>query len=646
MAKKRSKKPEIKKVDKTELIEVRKQEAGDNGDTTKKPGIVIGTLNVFTSSARELLDPIHKVCYPRLEAHYEERYKKPFDIHASKWLMLDLALLVVVGMLVASLIIVYKMVPASAPQSAVSISLLRPQTAISGQETELWISYANSNNLPIAGASLSVELPDSFVLSGETRATASTDPKTPNRLNFMLGDLLPNSRGDIHLTGTAYGPTDSAIPIYMEMDFWTQGSAERDETAIYYELPISDSVVELEMSLEDPFIRDTANRIDMTLSNTSEETLTGLAVQLNVPEGFRATGSAPYYLSWPPRWNVAVLEPGEKKTMTVFGSLPSGASSTFSAEVLMENDGIRQLLEKTDTDADALTTGFAISQSLITPADSSFVRPGEKIKVEIRYANNGDQTMNDVIITSVQRGLGNIEEENFIWTPDNTQRLTNIAPGESGSIIAEYSPLNIEIADTETRPIVIEIESIVAYSVAGDDLKRYAADANPITLPVATELELETGSLYYSKVGDQIGVGPLPPHTGKTTKLWAVISISNNLNGIRNAVLEARLPEGIDWTGRTSITDGEPIAYIPSERRVIWNIGEIAPSEEISLSASIELAVTPEQDDIGEVLHILKDIRINGIDSATGAPVSAEGNPISTGVRFGTWTQQSGKVIE
>jgi len=624
-----------------------------------RPNIFIGTLNVIAGPARQLLNPVKRVCYPPLLEHFEERYRKPFARHASTWLIIDLVLLFICGALVAGLLIVYMVLPAVTRQDYVTVALLQPQSVVSGRETALIFSYANGSDKNIAGVGLTVELPEGFVASDAPATDAAgkeimfaADPDFPQRLTFSLGTLAASGRGEVRVPGRLYGATGETMPVYAGLSYWKEGRAEPEKDAVYYELPIADSVIALDLEAETPFMRGTSNRVRIIYTNESGEPVDDLTIRFVPPTGFRLTGSVPQYRAGVPEWRVGTLGAGEGGAIDVFGSLGAKDVPTFAVEALVPGAAGLATIESVSENADAIATGFEMSHSVLGTSGASFLYPGQEVQVEIRFANTGERAFRDVSL-ELQPSVRYLEraEETVVWNAEGSPELAEIAPGASGAVIATFKVVETVTEDMlgpDENPVV-EFAASARYRLTDDAVRQFFSDSDVISLPIATVLTLETGSLYYSKTGDQLGVGPLPPRTGETTRLWAVVSVKNGANAVRNARLEAKLAPDAEWTGRTSITAGEPIAYLPTERRVIWNIGDIpafSNGDGAGVNLSMEIGLTPGEEDVGSVPVLIESLKIVGEDTVTGAKVYAEGDPVTTGVRFGKWTQETGRIIE
>lgn len=652
-----------------ELARVREEETAP---AAKGPNVFINTLNVFSGPAKKtadtvkmvcdpvlkvcypafkggakavrmVCDPIGKVCYPPIKLHWEKKYKRRFPGHAGWMLALDLSLLFLIGSLVVSLMFVKLVLPAIPQPDIVRMQLVRPTTAVSGEPTSIVVAYANGSDSPLAGAEVLVELPDQFVPAATDPAEGQDATARGSVARFFLGSVPPHGSGEVRIDGTLYGPLGSRHPVTSHFVFWKEGDTSPRRESAYHEISVTGSRFALGMTFDEPFLRGTRNAVRISYGNDGDAPIDRAVIRLSPPSGFRITGSVPPATA-PATWDLGTLEPGTKGTITVYGVLGEGSVPTFVARAYAGIDGERLLAQEVRGNVDALSTGFTLYHDITDPAAAS-VRPGETVTVKVRYHNGGDFTLTDASIRleTTDRYLMEIVPA---WTGGD---LARIAPGDTGeftAVLRVVGDVTPDMLEGEDHP-VIRISAVAEYAIDDDPAKTLRTDSGVTELGISTKVGAESGAVYRTKDGEQLGVGPLPPTSGEVTRMWVVLKLTNRVNPVRNAVLQARLSPDVRWTGRFSVTAGEPLAYLSEERRVIWEVGGIpAFSDGADAGASFEVAYTPGADAVGTVPVLVEDIRLVAEDAVTGAKVQAAAEPVTTAVRFGSEDETGGIVRE
>ncbi len=403
----RKKIAEVTPVKPDELEAVRKSEL-ETSDYSK-PNIFIGTLNIVAGPMRSLMNPVKKVCYPHLEAHWEEKYNSRFPKHASKLLLFDLVLLFLASALAVALVLVHTVLSPIVMSESISVEISEPATLVSGAPTKLIITYSSGSDLLVRDARLSIESNDNLILADGTNAFSS------QRI-FDLGDLPPRANGHVDVSGIAYGAPGTTLPVLVKLSYWEQGRAERTVSTVFYNLPIKSSPFELKIQLEEPFMTNTVNLISINYANTGSEPLTSARVHFSPPAGFRVTGAIPS-LGRDNEWRLGNLAPQASGIISVYGILRDGYTPSFTVSGTTEaQNGQSYTVNETRLNADTASTGFVLTHDV---SGLSSLRPGQETEITVKYANTGRETLENLAITLEAEGLYLADGHSFpiVWQP-------------------------------------------------------------------------------------------------------------------------------------------------------------------------------------------------------------------------------------
>ncbi|MDD5251658.1 MAG: hypothetical protein PHT12_03410 [Patescibacteria group bacterium] len=621
-----------------ELATVRAEENGKKG--RRGNNFFIGTLNVFSGLTQPFADPMRKVCYEPFQTHWEERYRKRYPRHGGKLLILDLTLLAVFGALLVGGLFSYFVLPIFPQPQIVSLTVLSPQKVVSGQPTDFIISYRNETGSPLASAELKVNLPEGFVPdepAGAQEENAAANTAAPTNVQgeettsqtFPIGDLKPFGQGEIRLKGTIFLPIGLKTTLAAEFIYWREGESSPTRQAVYNEWLIEDSLLDVGLRTEDEILRGRQNSFAVTYVNNGDTPIDAV-IRLTTPDDFVLTGAQPT-MTGANEWRLRGIEPGARGSIDVYGILRAngarGAEPNFTVRGYLLRDGSRYLTQETRQSVATLTTGFEIGQEVAEPAGSTSLKPGQEVAVTVRYRNGGDQPIENLKITvqPTERYVAMTPDEQLAWDKETTPELRKVAPGTEGEITAHFRvrpDINPELIGADPFPLM-EIKTYAEYSTPEQPTKPVHAEAAALTLPITTDLQAHAAAFYYTQDGDQVGVGPLPPRVGQTTKYRIVLQALNSTNAVHDARLEAVLPPGVEWTGVFSVTQGEPLVRLPVENRIQWEIGEVAAGATgpAAPTASFEVSLTPTPNEVGTVPTLLKDIVISGLDAVTDVKV-------------------------
>ena len=102
----------------------------------------------------------------------------------------------------------------------------------------------------------------------------------------------------------------------------------------------------------------------------------------------------------------------------------------------------------------------------------------------------------------------------------------------------------------------------------------------------------------------------------------------------------------IELTGRSSVTVGDNLNQ--SGNRLQWNVGTLNDYkntfEEQSIGTAFEVAVTPNAQQVGEQLLLIKDIEVQGRDVVTGVILQEQVSEINSDLKEDAYVADDGRV--
>ncbi len=658
-------------------------------DLKKNPmGIDSGVLSRIWSKCQDIAepllkyaDPVKKVCYDHLANHYDRKYRSKFPKHHSKVFWFDMGLLAMLGALLVTWFFADTL-PSLIPVTPLArIDAVSPQEIVSGADTEYVYAYRNDSPKSMGCAVLRVYLPPGTVLTSDA-TDVDLDPKVcltdtttmghalsentqHDILIFSLGTLRPNSKNEIRFKARSYGATGDTSVMSAEMIHWDDAATVSSRVSTLDERPITGSVLSLDLHMPPNVDRGVIHEIGVTYANNAARPLNGVAIRVAAPEDFTVTGSVPA-ISATDEWSLGTLPAGEHGTLKLYGyfrAVPEmqRVASTFIARAYVRENGQTRndLLERVRKNADPRAASLSFDSQIEEPAGRDSILPGDKVRVRISYKNDGAQSIRHLHVT-VDPGATFITDKvpaSLSWDETSAPALAEVKPGESGELTVTFAVKNsITPADLGTTLIPsLHVSSRAEYALVDDAAMLsdrlsgiVRVDAGIIDVPISTELGLDAAAIYYTKVGDQLGVGPLPPKVGETTKYRVFLTVSTTTSGVRNTIVEATLPPNVTWTGKSSVTAGTAMDYLPTSRVIRWNLGDIpafANGDAASIGGSFEVALLPTAADVETSPALIKNIKVTGRDKATNYALHAITADVSTELPYDQRAAGKGAVL-
>ena len=255
------------------------------------------------------------------------------------------------------------------------------------------------------------------------------------------------------------------------------------------------------------------------------------------------------------------------------------------------------------------------------------------INYSISYANKGETTMNDVIITAVLEGdaldwrkledasNGKVTSSTILWTSSEIPALKSLVKDQQGTI--DFSiPVR---PSTEARLFSrFEIKSYAQFALSDSSLKpnseNQANRSNTLTIKVNSDISLDEAVRYFDEDNMAVGTGPLPPKVGETTTLKVYWKIKNSLNEVGGLSVQTTLPSGVTWDGKNLASVGI-VSYDQTTNQVTWAIGRL-PLSVSQISAEFSIALLPRPSDQNKLMILVAGTTLTGQDNKTSYSIS------------------------
>ncbi|HLD28615.1 MAG TPA: hypothetical protein VJB67_03290 [Patescibacteria group bacterium] len=594
-------------------------------DVKKGGNIIIGTLNIFATPVKN-----------RWQKHYHPKNKN-WHIH----LIVDAILaIIILGLITVNIYILSY--GEFGPTSKVEITITtNSELIISGQKTSFVIDYKNGSKTKLTDASLTVNLPEHFIINEVSPQTIFTNHSN----TFSLGDLNSGSNGEITITGVVLGQTDQAQNIDASLSFKLENSNRRQSKPTSYQYVIAGSNLSLAIEMPSQVSNGQTFNGQIKYQNNSSIDIAKLIINYSANgNNFQLTDSSQIIKD--NSWTIIDLKAGTDGQINFSGKfINSPDESDASIEYMMaiglgNNELIQQKITKEITIAHS-------KFNLEITGQNNNIDSDKDSQYNISYLNQENFTLQNVTISA--KFDSNLVDNNIItWTKADLPELANIAPGQTGAISFPIKIKSTISQLTETdKNFTLQAVAEATYQTADGTNNKFYSFSDRLIQKLNTDLNLKAFGRYYTQEGDQLGIGPTPPIVGQVTKYWIFFNLENKYNDVSDVMVSARLPENISFTGKTSTTEDQPPIFNANNRQISWQINTVtAPSEFFSsIGATFEIELIPQNTDIGKTVDLITNISITGNDVFTGYKIIKTVDNITTNLTNDT-KENSGGVVQ
>ena len=566
--------------------------------------------------------------------------------HQRAWLYLTVFLLVAIA-LVGVWFFFFSSNQGKFGEETVTITFTGPTQAPSGQTVEYEVVWDNDQGVALKSGELNFRYPEGF-----TVLDANLSALDDNRTRFDIGGVGAREGGKLKLTGQLVGEVGdikefTVVFTYEPTNFRGQFATN---SSLATELVASVLNLSLETPPQLPIDQDLILKV--TYNNTSANDLSNLAIRFTAPGGFELDlPSADPVVGQDNLWRLPDLTPKSEGTLALVGRFTDASISgeqTFTVAIgIIDGDNNFTVQEEKTAVVNAIESHLTLTLTANQVAIKSFADWGEQIDFELRYANEGEANLNNVVLraqlnttlldwTTWQADtVGSVDEDKgeVIWSKQTVAQLNNLAPGAKGSI-----HFRLTVVDTapggSTGPYSFDSKiAPSAQQTFGTTTQTVTSESNAITTKINTQLALQVEGRYYTDQLVKIGSGPLPPRVGNTTTYVIFWRLANTINDAANIEVTTTLPQDINWTGQATVSAGQNVVYNPNTREVVWQINKLPAGAGIQFArpeASFEVAITPTEQDADKILVLTKATTVTARDSWSGADLITTAKLVTT----------------
>lgn len=531
----------------------------------------------------------------------------------------------------------------------IEVMVAGPVSVSGGEKLSLDIKVYNNNKIDLKNASLQVDYPEG------TRSPE--DLKTElKRSRDILGDIINGESSSKRVEAVLFGEEKSKKEIKVTIEYRVQGSSAIFYKEKIYEVAISDSPINIELSGLKEVNSNQLTDFIVTVASNSSNPVRNLLLKAEYPLGFVFSSSDENPInSNNDVWKIGDLSPREKKSVKIYGKF---AGQDGEEKVLRFTIGIAG-----DEDDQAIVTPLVTSLATISikkpfigielaldgiSAGDYISKSGSIVRANVLWKNNLATPIQDAEIlikfkgetlnkpsVSVTGGFYRSVDNVIVFNKLNNPTLSLLSPGQSGNLSFSFGILNSysngEIL-FKNPSLSLDITASGKRLQGGNVPQEVLYSATKI-VKVVTDARLNSRAVY--SVGPFQNTGPMPPKADRETTYAIIWTVINTSNKVKNARVSATLPIYTKWLSKTTPND-ENISYNVQNSEIIWDLGDIEAGAGIDSPARevvFQISFLPSISQIGSSPVILNRAVLTGTDEFTSAKIEDVRPPIDISIK-------------
>jgi len=533
----------------------------------------------------------------------------------------------------------------SVSSEKIDIEIIGNSFTKGGEELPLQIEITNNNNANLELANLIIEYPK----GAEDNTVDVVRLPRDNIGTIKSGETVIRN-----IKVKLFGEEKSVRNIKVSLEYHPQGSNAIFTKDKYY--PVTISLAPLSLSIKAPTNAISNQTISFNITavlNTSLSSTDHPIIKVTYPNNFVFESSMPSPTMGNSIWDISSISNtnpinidikgrliGQDEEEQVFHAYAGTTNGTNQSTVSVVYSSMLQKI--------LITKPFLDARILVNGQDKTeyVVSGGSEVNAEIAWSNNLSTRITDAqIIVSLS---GNVFDKStvgsndgfydsinnqIIWDKSSISKLSEINPGESGTVSFKFKPSSlIGLSSIKNPQVSIKVSIKGRQPLLGSTY----SDVNNVSekiVKILSDFQVASSVSYSS--------GSMPPKAETNTNYLITWTLSNSANTINQAEARSLLPIYVEWVG-VSQGVNDSISYNDVTREVTWKIGQVAPNTGISTNREVSFIVSikPSLNQVGSVPQLMKEIYLSGTDSFTNTIIRSTRNAVTTYI-----SSNNGRVV-
>ena len=525
--------------------------------------------------------------------------------------------------------------PASNKFSEVKLGLKinGPEAIAVGATTTYTISFDNAQDIRLKNAVLTLTYPEGFVF-----VESSKPANNAGHTEWLLDDLLPNSEGQMTITGKTFGALEqeyswSAFLTYQPVNF----NSEMQKIATL-KIKISESPFSIALTGPDKAVIGENAEYLFTIKNSSDWWPESLELVPSWPVNFYPASSSPV-LNKDNKWMIkttvstgtpALAANAERKFKLIgkfsdLGGTISDNLASLSATLNLPVAAKKFAVASGEIKSELIKNNYNFSLAINGSMTDINSQPGDTLNITLYIKHDGQDAMKkgvlklvlespslkqrtaldwtnindplDGLITGEQIN-SNIRRGTIKWTGLQLPALNNIAPGQEISV-----DLQLPIRDSKVFDLAELVEFQVKTTAEVNFLdkagKTKSVSANPINITLNSDFKFESRDSQTIKSGVE-----------QRDITWV---LTNTFHPLKNIELSAYLFGDVSFYS-ASPTPAGILDYNSSTKKIVWTIAEMPLNLDV-LALPFTITVNtknPTQSALISKVHVRAEDTITG----------------------------------
>lgn len=528
------------------------------------------------------------------------------------------------------------------PKPSVAIEITKPDEVFVGEPFLVTVAYSNESDQVLKNAQIGLAIPEDIVFVGGKDERARDE---------AIGDIGPGSINRKAFTLLVTKGEQSIKSISAKLRYGIEGSAKAQfESATRVDVAVGRTSISLAFTTPQTVFSGERFETKIEYQNNSKQEFRDLRLIAEYPQNYQVEEAVPFPSQRNNEWDIPILRPGERGTVTIAGNAIGEEGSFFSIKTKVVGEFSGQEYPLNTQESSIGISVAPLSLRVAANGDENYIAQiGDTLRYTINYKNNSDVPLKDL---SAQVGLvGELYDMKTVHTQGSFNSITNTLSWAVANV-PDFSSLD----PGEERILTFEVNLkkdflIKRLSDKNYTLKVRASIQSPTvppgvqaqkTVSVATRetkvqgrMVLKSSGYFYDASSGILNKGPYPPKVDQPTQYTVHWKLTNYATDVKNVRVSAFLQSGAKFTGVTKTNIDTLPVHNANTGEVVWEIPSLSSGRGIVSVApeiTFQIEAIPPITSLNQDLLLLGETMFRAEDVFTGQTLEGRVPQITTAI--------------
>ncbi len=516
---------------------------------------------------------------------------------------------------------------------SVEFYIQSPKQALAGETKTIKFVLENNTRLTLNEAQIKIDLPEGVFYKDNESSPV-----------ILVEEILAKEKFETEIDLMFFGQENTKHRLEANFRYKPQGFSSMFEKTQTLEVLINGSVLSLNINNPNQVLPETKFDTTVFWTNQKDISFDNLAIKIIYPIEYVFNTSDSESIRKDNLFDLGVVDGFQQGKIGLTGSMKSQGGENKKFEILLgipKEDDQFLLIKKVDSVVSLVSNPLHLA-AFVNGQSTHNASVGENVEVKVAYKNNYNVPLNNLVLKVVfegdyfdykkllpNRGYFTFGNKTITWSETQIPQLATLNPGEQGEVsftVGLLDKFNIRTLDDKNFLLRVNasLESLTPPPELSPGSRVMTSGSANVRLNA--DLALETEGYFKDNRTTISNCGSLPVRANEKTCFTMHWRVKNFANDVNNIVVSAELPHYVNYTNKFTASYSNPdISFDAYTKKLSWKLNNLPANSGVitrPFEIVFQIEVAPTISEIGQNVDLIKNIRVEAMDSFTQNRIS------------------------